>query len=111
MNLTRFMVFLCKLVNKILVSKDYENLGDIFFDYTEYKVAGAYYDSTMLNMKLNSKPYRIIKRKRDNLEDVILYEDMAMVNDSVLGLVAMTTDERSLFFENYTQDLRLKVET
>ncbi|WP_423779043.1 tetratricopeptide repeat protein, partial [Bizionia echini] len=80
--------------DKILVSKDYENLGDIFFDYTEYKIAGAYYDSTMLNMKMNSKPYRIIKRKRDNLEDVIYYEDVSEVNDSILGLVAMSTDER-----------------
>lgn len=96
--------------DKILVSKDYENLGDIFFDYTEYKSAGAYFDSTMQNMKMNSKPYRIIKRKRDNLEDVILYEDIAVVNDSILGLVAMTTDERTTYFENYTQELRLQAE-
>nr|WP_317042712.1 hypothetical protein [Bizionia echini] len=96
--------------DKILVSKDYENLGDIFFDYTEYKIAGAYYDSTMLNMKMNSKPYRIIKRKRDNLEDVIYYEDVAEVNDSILGLVAMSTDERIAYFETYTQDLKLKAE-
>ena len=96
--------------DKILVSKDYENLGDIFFDYTEYKIAGAYYDSTMLNMKMNSKPYRIIKRKRDNLEDVIYYEDVAEVNDSILGLVAMSTDERMAYFETYTQDLKLKAE-
>lgn len=96
--------------DKILVSKDYENLGDIFFDYTEYKVAGAYYDSTMLNMKMNSKPYRIIKRKRDNLEDVIYYEDIAIVNDSILGLVAMSTDDRTAYFETYTQELKLQFE-
>lgn len=96
--------------DKILVSKDYENLGDIFFDYTEYKIAGAYYDSTMLNMKLNSKPYRIIKRKRDNLEDVIYYEDIAVANDSVLGLVAMSTEDRMAYFETYTQELKLQAE-
>jgi len=96
--------------DKILVSKDYENLGDIFFDYTEYKIAGAYFDSTMLNMKMNSKPYRIIKRKRDNLEDVIYYEDVAVANDSILGLVAMSADERTAYFETYTQELKLKAE-
>ncbi len=97
--------------DKILVSKDYENLGDIFFDYTEYKIAGAYYDSTMLNLKMNSKPYRIIKRKRDNLEDVIYYEDVAIANDSILGLVAMSEDDRIVYFETYTQALKLKAET
>lgn len=96
--------------DKILVSKDYENLGDIFFDYTEYKAAGAYYDSTMANMTMNSKPYRIIKRKRDNLVDVIYYEDIASTNDSILGLVAMTPDERTAYFETYTQELKAQVE-
>lgn len=96
--------------DKILVSKDYENLGDIFFDYTEYKIAGAYFDSTMQNMKMNSKPYRVIKRKRENLDDVIYYEDIAIVNDSILNLVAMTTDERQMYFETYTQDLKAQAE-
>ncbi|MGY0391295.1 type IX secretion system periplasmic lipoprotein PorW/SprE [Bizionia sp. KMM 8389] len=96
--------------DRILVSKDYENLGDIFFDYTEYKIAGAYYDSTMRNMKKNSKPYRVIKRKRDNLEDVILYEDIAIANDSILNLVAMSDNERTAYFEDYTQTLKLAAE-
>jgi tetratricopeptide (TPR) repeat protein len=96
--------------DKILVSKNYENLGDIFFDYTEYKIAGAYYDSTMLNMKENSKPFRTIKRKRDNLDDVILYEDMAFRNDSILGLTAMTEEERSTYFIEYTESLKLAAE-
>ncbi|MFD2551555.1 tetratricopeptide repeat protein [Bizionia sediminis] len=92
--------------DKILIAKDYENLGDIAFDFTEYKKAGAYYDSTLVNMALNSKPYRIIKRKRDNLSDVIYYEDIAAANDSILGLVAMTPDQRMAFFESYTETLK-----
>ncbi|WP_121495517.1 type IX secretion system periplasmic lipoprotein PorW/SprE [Hanstruepera ponticola] len=93
--------------DKILVSKNYENLGDIFFDYTEYKIAGAYYDSTMLNMRENSKPYRIIKRKRDNLDDVILYEDMAFRNDSILILTNMSEADRNAYFLEYTESLKL----
>ncbi|WP_456236617.1 type IX secretion system periplasmic lipoprotein PorW/SprE [Bizionia myxarmorum] len=96
--------------DKILVSNDYENLGNIYFDDAKYKTAGAYYDSTMLNMKMNSKPYRIIKRKRENLDDVILYEDIAVANDSILGLVAMSTDDRTAYFETYTQNLKVQAE-
>ena len=96
--------------DKILVSKNYENLGDIFFDYAEYKIAGAYFDSTMLNMKENSKPYRIIKRKRENLDDVIYYEDIAYVNDSILDLVSMSETERKAYFDDYTQQLRQEFE-
>lgn len=92
--------------DQILVSKNYENLGDIFFDYTEYKIAGAYYDSTMLNMRENSKPYRVIKRKRENLDDVILYEDMAFRNDSILILTSMSDSDRSAYFTEYTDNLK-----
>lgn len=96
--------------DKVLVSKNYENLGDIFFDYTEYKIAGSYYDSTMLNLKKDSKPYRIIKRKRDNLDDVILYEDLAIRNDSILRLTAMSESERNDYFTEYTESLKLAAE-
>ena len=96
--------------DKVLVSKNYENLGDIFFDYTEYKIAGAYYDSTMLNMKENSKPFRVIKRKRDNLDDVILYEDMAFRNDSILVLTNMSEADRNTYFLEYTESLKLAAE-
>lgn len=96
--------------DQILVSKNYEILGDIFFDYTEYRIAGAYYDSTMFNMVENSKPYRVIKRKRDNLDDVILYEDMAFRNDSILRLTAMSETERNAYFSEYTEALKKAAE-
>lgn len=93
-----------------LKSLDYSTLGDMSFDRSEYKKAGAYYDSTMTNLTLNSKPYRVIKRKRDNLEDVIYYEDVAQVNDSILYLVNLSEAERLDYFEAFTQDLKEKAE-
>ncbi|MFC4722913.1 tetratricopeptide repeat protein [Geojedonia litorea] len=93
-----------------LKSLDYSTLGDMSFDRSEYKKAGAYYDSTMTNLTLNSKPYRVIKRKRDNLEDVIFYEDVAQVNDSILYLVNLSQAERLNYFEAFTQDLKEKAE-
>lgn len=96
--------------DKKLRARNYVILGDYYFDEAEYKTAGLYYDSTMLNMEKNKKPYRIIKRKRDNLEDVILYEDIAEANDSILGLVAMNDTERLEYFTQYTEDLKVKAE-
>ncbi|MCB0446438.1 MAG: hypothetical protein KDD03_02810 [Gelidibacter sp.] len=94
--------------DKQLKAFDYAILGDMNFDNSEYKIAGAYYDSTMNNMVLNSKPYRTIKRKRENLEDVIYYEDIAQVNDSILNLVSLSKEDQLALFTAYTDDLKAK---
>lgn len=96
--------------DKILVAKNYETIGDINFDDNKYRVAGAYYDSTMINMVKNSKPYRVIKRKRENLDDVIYYEGIAEANDSILKLVAMNDVEKLNYFQEYTNKLKAKAE-
>lgn len=96
--------------DKVLRARNYEILGDISFDNSIYKEAGAYYDSTMSNMTLNSKPYRIIKRKRDNLEDVIYYEAIAQVNDSILNLVNLPEADRIAFFEEIIETLKKEAE-
>jgi outer membrane protein assembly factor BamD (BamD/ComL family) len=96
--------------DKQLLALDYSNLGDMNFDRSQYKIAGAYYDSTMTNLTLNSKPYRQMKRKRDNLEEVIYYEDVAQVNDSILGLIRMSDEERLAYFKTFTDDLKEKAE-
>lgn len=96
--------------DKFLNAMSYQNLGNMNFDNTEYKNAGAYYDSTMLSLKENTKLFRSIKRKRDNLDDVIFYEDVAVRNDSILSLVNMTSDERLAYFSEYTTKLKEKAE-
>lgn len=96
--------------DKILVATNYETLGDMSFDANLYKDAGAYYDSTMTSIIKNSKPFRIIKRKRENLDDVIYYEGIAEVNDSILKLVSLSETERLLFFEEFTTKLKLEAE-
>ncbi|NNK87005.1 MAG: hypothetical protein HKO90_01860 [Flavobacteriaceae bacterium] len=96
--------------DKFLNARNYMILGDMNFDKAVYRTAGAYYDSTMLNLEKNTKLFRSIKRKRDNLDDVIYYEDIAIRNDSILSLVDMTEDERLAYFKAYTDELRLKAE-
>lgn len=94
--------------DKLLKAKNYQTLGDMNFDKSMYEIAGNYYDSTMTNLVLNSKPYRIIKKKRDNLEDVIYYENVARVNDSVLHLVNLSEPERLKYFESFVEALKIK---
>ena len=90
-----------------LTATNYQTLGDLNFDYSEYVLAGSYYDSTLLKLKENSKPYRAIKRKRDNLEDVIYYESIAQANDSILSVVAMSDAEKEAYFQSYIEDLKV----
>jgi tetratricopeptide (TPR) repeat protein len=96
--------------DKLLKAKNYETLGDMNFDASVYADAGEYYDSTMSNLELNTKPYRIIKRKRDNLEDVIYYEAIATANDSILNLVNLSEAEKLAYFESFVSDLEAKAE-
>lgn len=94
--------------DKELNSRNYKILGNLCFDNAEYKTAGAYFDSTLTNLKLNSKKYRTVKRERDNLDDVIYYEDISKVNDSIIHLVNLSEAERLVYFETYTNKLKEK---
>lgn len=99
-----------KSQDRTLNARNYEILGDMNFDKSIYRDAGLYYDSTMNSLVKNSKPFRIIKRKRDNLEDVIYYEGIAQVNDSVLRLVNLNEEERITYFEGFIEKLKAKAE-
>ncbi|QIE59940.1 hypothetical protein G5B37_10300 [Rasiella rasia] len=89
-----------------LQSMNYRTLAEINFDNAEYKIAGAYYDSTITNLAVNSKEWRLFKKKRENLDDVIKYEDIATQNDSILALVGMNPEERLAYFTEYTTRLK-----
>ena len=89
---------------------NYQILGDLNFELSEYSLAGAYYDSTLLSLKENSKSFRAIKRKRDNLEDVIYYESIARDHDSLLSIVALSDLEKESYFQSYIQKLKLNEE-
>ncbi len=94
--------------DKYLESLNYYTLGDINFDNKEYAISGAYYDSTLQRMIVDSKRYRVLKKKRDNLDDVILYEGIAKTNDSILNVVAMSPEDRLAYYAEYTDKLRVK---
>lgn len=89
-----------------LHSVNYESLGNIYFDQSLYRLAGAYYDSTLTKIPNNSRDFFRIKRKKDNLQEVIRYEEIAEKNDSILKLVAMSDGERLEYFTSYTNRLK-----
>ncbi len=85
---------------------NYENLGTYNFDINNYKLAGAYYDSVLPNLKDNTKKYRQIKKKLDNLEDVIKYEDIVHYADSIITLYRLPKEKQIAYFTEYTTALK-----
>ena len=96
--------------DKYLVSSNYRNIGEIYFKEAQYQTAGKYYDSTLLRLNDRTREYRKIKKKRDNLEDVIKYETLAQQNDSILKVVTMNEVERKFFYEGYISKLKIEDE-
>jgi len=110
-NIDTAVIFYNKSIQKVtndktLQSKNYKTLAEINFDKALYKNAGAYYDSTLQNLEEKSRLYRRIKKKRENLDDVILYEDIATNNDSILRIAAMSDAEKTAYFTEYTTKLK-----
>jgi len=92
----------------VLQSVNYQTLAEINFDRAEYRNAGLYYDSTLTHLVEGSRQWRRIKKKRENLDDVIKYEDIATTNDSILRIVGMTESQRLAYFTEYTSKLKEK---
>ena len=94
--------------DQTLQAINYQTLAEMNFDNAEYKQAGAYYDSTLTNLVENSKKWRRVTKKRENLDDVIKYEDIATINDSILRIAKMSDSDKLAFFKDYTDTLRAK---
>ncbi|MGK4566589.1 hypothetical protein [Flavobacterium sp. 3HN19-14] len=89
-----------------LIASNYRNLAKIYFDNAKYQMAGQYYDSTLIHMNTKIREYKAIKKKRDNLEDVIKYEAIAQQNDSILNIVALSDGDKKSFYEDYIVKLK-----
>jgi len=89
-----------------LQARNYTTLAEINFDRALYKDAGAYYDSTLTILDPISREYRRVTKKRENLDDVIKYETIAVRNDSILRITNMSEGERLTYFTEYTNGLK-----
>lgn len=90
----------------------YEAVGNLYFENAEFILAGSYYDSILqISKDENTKRIRSLKRKRNKLNEVILYEGIAKRNDSILNLTAMSKEEQTTYFNNYIQTLKEEEES
>lgn len=88
------------------IASNYRNLAEINFNDAKYSVAGQYYDSTLVRMDSRTREYKGIKKKRENLVDVIKYEAIAKTNDSILHIVSLSEDGKKSFFDDVIARLK-----
>jgi tetratricopeptide (TPR) repeat protein len=94
-----------------LAASNYRNLAEIHFYKAKYQDAGKYFDSTLVMLQPRTREYNAIKKKRENLDDVIKYEGIAQKNDSILNILALSEDDRIAFYEDYIAKIKKEDET
>lgn len=99
-----------KSTDKYLIASNYRNLADINFNKAKYVTAGKYYDSTLTYLKVRTREYRTIQKKRENLEDVIKFEGIAQVDDSILKIAGFSDSERQSYYQAYIDKLKIEDE-
>lgn len=99
-----------KTVDTYTIASNYRNLADIYFNNAKYPIAGKYYDSTLVQLNVKSREQKFIKKKNDNLADVIKYESIATRNDSILYVVGLSETERIAYYNTYIAKLKIEDE-
>ena len=94
--------------DQYLVASTYRNIAEIYFNKANYVYAGMYYDSTLVKLNPGTREFISIKKKRENLDDVIKYEGIVTLNDSVIHVYAMPENEKIAYYEKYIDELKIK---
>jgi tetratricopeptide (TPR) repeat protein len=92
--------------DEYLVASNYRNLGNMYFKEAKYPIAAKYYDSTLVKLDLKTREYIQIQKIRKDLDEVILYEALASINDSIINIVSLPESGRIMYFENYIEKLK-----
>jgi tetratricopeptide (TPR) repeat protein len=95
-----------KSLDPYLIASNYRNLGDMNFKNTDYSTAAKYYDSTLVKLDPKTREYIHIKKVRKDLDEVIDFEAIAKVNDSILNVVSLSDADRVLYFEKHIDKLK-----
>lgn len=95
-----------KTQDQYLIASNYRNLADLYFNKAKYVTAGKYYDSTLVQLDNRSREFKAIKKKRENLVDVIKYEGIAAKNDSIINIYNMPEAARVVFYQDYIDKLK-----
>lgn len=95
-----------KTKDSYLVASNYKNLAAIYFNKAKYVVAGKYFDSTLTVLNSKSREFKLITKKRENLEDVIKYEGIAQRNDSILKIATLSKEGKEKYYKDYIELLK-----
>ena len=94
--------------NSYLAASNYRNLGNMYFKGTNFPLAAKYYDSTLVKLDKNTREFVQIEKVRKNLDDVIKYDALAHKSDSILKVVALSDNDRIVYFGNHIENLKKK---
>jgi len=89
-----------------LKAKAYEQLADYYFNTSKYTTSGTFYAKVLPLLDKKTKKYRKLKKRFDNLDDVIKYEAIAKKTDSILKLTSMSKEELTTYFNEYIAKLK-----
>jgi tetratricopeptide (TPR) repeat protein len=89
-----------------LKAKSYEQLADYYFNTSKYTTSGTFYAKVLPLLDKKTKQYRKLKKRLDNLDDVIKYEAIAKKTDSILKLTKMSKEELTTYFNEYIAKLK-----
>lgn len=94
--------------DEYLTASNYRNVADIYFDDAKFVNASKYYDSTLVHLKERTREFRQIKKKREDLNDVIYYEGIAHENDSILYVYGLSETEKIVYYQKHIEDLKIQ---
>jgi len=100
-----------KTQDQYRIASNYRNMADIYFNAAKYVTAGKYFDSTLVQLNPRTREYRNIKKKRENLTDVIHYEAIETKNDSIIHVFSLSDNARTAYYEAYITKLKKDEET
>lgn len=95
-----------KSTDNYLLASNYRNIGNMHFKNADYFAAAKYYDSTLVKLDVKTREYIHIKKIRKDLDEVIEYENIAKLNDSILNVVAMSDANKILYYEDHIVKLK-----
>jgi len=94
--------------DKYLTASSYRNIANIHFDDAKFLQASKYYDSTLVFLNPKTREFRNLKKRREDLNDVIYYEGIAKDNDSILYVLGLKEDEKFAYYKKYVTELEAK---
>lgn len=92
--------------NEGLRRRTHEHLGELYFKDKKYPLAYAHYDSTLVYIPKNTLEHLYMRRKRDNLAQITVFENTIAKADSLSRIMKMPKEEQIRYFERHIDSLK-----